>query len=151
MYAATVRRLLPVAVLYSRRIGMVALGLVILLWLSRAMPAEQFGMATTVLALQGLAVVLDLGPVIAQRDYRVMAMISAALAILVLATTARLACHGTIADVCIAYAAYHTMAALALWWRAAWVKPWFGNPFAIGPRVANGVTTPTTRQHAPQP
>lgn len=61
MLPATIRRLLPVAVLYSGRIGVAALGLVILPWLSRAMPAEQFGLATTVLALQSLAIVLDLG------------------------------------------------------------------------------------------
>jgi O-antigen/teichoic acid export membrane protein len=88
---------------------------------------------------------------IARRDYRAMAMISAVLSMLVLSTTAWLARHGTIAGVCIAYAAYHTLAALALWWRAARIEPWFSNPFAIGPRIANGATTPTTRRHAPNP
>lgn len=58
---ARARRLIPVAVLYGGRIGVAALGLIILPWLSRSMPDAQFGLAATVLSLQSLSVVLDLG------------------------------------------------------------------------------------------
>lgn len=61
MPAAMVRRLLPMGVLYGGRVGVAALGLVLLPWLSRVMPADQFGLAATILALQTLAVVFDLG------------------------------------------------------------------------------------------
>ena len=61
MLPATVRRLLPMAVLYGGRIGVAALGLVVLPWLSRVMSPAQFGLAATIIALQTLAVVLDLG------------------------------------------------------------------------------------------
>lgn len=61
MLARPIRRLLPIVVLYGGRVGTAALGLVVLPWLSRAMPADQFGLAATILALQTLAVVLDLG------------------------------------------------------------------------------------------
>ncbi|MDF2496164.1 oligosaccharide flippase family protein [Sphingomonas sp.] len=61
MLPAMARRLLPMAVLYGGRIGVAALGLVVLPWLSRAMPPAQFGLAATIIALQTLAVVLDLG------------------------------------------------------------------------------------------
>lgn len=55
------RRLLPMALLYGGRIGVAGLGLVVLPWLSARMSAEQFGLAATILSLQALAVVLDLG------------------------------------------------------------------------------------------
>lgn len=61
MPVAAVRRLLPIGVLYGGRVGIAALGLVVLPWLSRVMPAGQFGLVATVLALQTLAVVFDLG------------------------------------------------------------------------------------------
>lgn len=48
-------------VLYGGRIGIAGLGFVVLPLLSRHMPAEQFGLATTILSLQSLAIVLDLG------------------------------------------------------------------------------------------
>lgn len=56
-----VRRLLPMGVLYGGRIGIAGLGFVVLPLLSRHMPADQFGLAATILSLQSLAIVLDLG------------------------------------------------------------------------------------------
>lgn len=79
---------------------------------------------------------------IARRDYGGMAAISAALAVLVLTTTAVLAMNNAITGVCIAYAVYHAAAAAALWWRASRIEPWFGNPFANSARIANGDTAP---------
>lgn len=61
MSGARAGRLIPVAVLYGGRLGVAGLGLVVLPWFSRVMPAEQFGLTATILALQALAVVLDLG------------------------------------------------------------------------------------------
>lgn len=48
-------------VLYGGRIGIAGLGFIVLPLLSRHMPADQFGLATTILSLQSLAIVLDLG------------------------------------------------------------------------------------------
>lgn len=74
MRIAAVSRLIPIAVLYGGRIGVAALGLVILPWLSKAMPAGEFGLATTVIALQSLAIVLDLGlSVTIAREFPVLA------------------------------------------------------------------------------
>lgn len=56
-----VRRLLPMGVLYGGRIGIAGLGFVVLPLLSHHMPTDQFGLATTILSLQSLAIVLDLG------------------------------------------------------------------------------------------
>lgn len=75
---------------------------------------------------------------IARRDYRAMATISCVLATAVLAAAAVFAARDVIGGVCIAYAAYHTLAAAALWWRAWQIEPSFGNPFAIRARIANG-------------
>lgn len=75
---------------------------------------------------------------ITRRDYQAMATISCTLAVLVLGTTALLAQYNAITGICIAYSLYHIFAAIALWWRAARVEPWFGNPFAIRVRLANG-------------
>lgn len=61
MNLRAVRQLMPIAALYAGRIGVAALGLVILPWLSKSMPAAEFGLAATILSLQSLAVVLDLG------------------------------------------------------------------------------------------
>lgn len=61
MLGGPVRRLAPIAVLYGGRVGVAGLGLVVLPWLSRSMPTEQFGLAATILALQTLAVIVDLG------------------------------------------------------------------------------------------
>lgn len=80
---------------------------------------------------------------IARRDYRGMAAISSALAVLVLTTTAVLAMNNAITGVCIAYAVYHALAAAALWWRASRIEPWFGKPFAISSRIANGDSAPS--------
>ena len=52
---------MPIAFLYSGRIGIAALGLIILPWLNKIMPVNEFGLAATVISLQSLAVVLDLG------------------------------------------------------------------------------------------
>jgi O-antigen/teichoic acid export membrane protein len=61
MNLPTARQLIPIAALYGGRIGVAGLGLVILPWLSKSMPATEFGLAATILSLQSLAVVLDLG------------------------------------------------------------------------------------------
>lgn len=61
MNLPTARQLMPVAALYAGRVGVAALGLVILPWLSKSMPAAEFGLAATILSLQSLAVVVDLG------------------------------------------------------------------------------------------
>src|SRR3546814_16691319 len=57
----TVRQLMPIAALYAGRVGVAAFGLVILPRLSKSMPAVEFGLAATILSLQSLAVVIDLG------------------------------------------------------------------------------------------
>lgn len=74
---------------------------------------------------------------IARRDYRAMATISCVLAVAVLTATAFLADRDAIARVCIAYALYHVLAAIALWWRAARIEPCIANVFAIKARTAN--------------
>ncbi|MBN8844741.1 MAG: lipopolysaccharide biosynthesis protein [Sphingomonadales bacterium] len=61
MKLPSTRQLMPIAALYSGRVGVAALGLIILPWLSKSMPAAEFGLAATILSLQSLAVVLDLG------------------------------------------------------------------------------------------
>lgn len=59
--AGLIRRMLPMIVLYGGRIGVAGLGLVVLPWFSRLMPSQTFGLVTTILSLQSLVVVLDLG------------------------------------------------------------------------------------------
>jgi O-antigen/teichoic acid export membrane protein len=61
MNLPTARQLMPIAALYAGRVGVAALGLIILPWLSKSMPPAEFGLAATILSLQSLAVVIDLG------------------------------------------------------------------------------------------
>lgn len=135
----------------------VALGLLapwlVPLWLHGSVHQSTVSAYTTLLMPGASIGALGLVPaivLIARRDYRAMAMISCTLAVLVLTTTAWLARHDAITGVCIVYAIYHTLAAAALWWRAARIEPWFGSRFAFGPRVANGAPKPTARQPASQ-
>lgn len=149
---------LTLAILVCAVLPGIALGLLapwlVPFWLHGSVHQSTVSTYTTLLMPGASIGALGLVPaivLIARRDYRAMAMISCALAVLVLATTAWLARHDAITGVCIAYAVYHTLAAAALWWRAARIEPWFGTRFAIRPRIANGAPTPTTRRPASQP
>lgn len=136
--------IIALAVLPGIAIGLMSTWLVPF-WLQGS--AQQLAVSQyTTLLMPGASIgALGLVPaivLIARRDYRAMAIISSALAVLVLTTTAVLAKSNAISGVCIAYAIYHALAAVALWWRASQIEPWFGKPFAIGARIANGNPVP---------
>lgn len=123
----------------------IALGLaspwLIPLWLQGSAHQTVVGQYVTLLMPGASLGALGLIPsiiLITRRDYRAMATISCALAVLVLGTTTLLARYNAITEICIAYSLYHIFAAIALWWRAARIESWFGNPFAIRMHLANG-------------
>lgn len=68
---------------------------------------------------------------IAKRDYYMLAWISVVLTIGVLSATAIFSMQNDIGSICIAYAMYHCLAAVALWWRAWKIEPNFAKSFGF--------------------
>lgn len=68
---------------------------------------------------------------IARRDYFALAVISCFLTGGILIATAALAYRNSIEGICLAYSAYHTTAAIVLWWRAWRIEPQFSNSFGF--------------------
>lgn len=110
------------------------------LWLHDS-PHQDAVVLYTMLMMPGVSIgALGLVPaivLIARRDYRAMAMISGVLTVVVLSTTALLATRDDISGICVAYAAYHALAAIALWCRARRIEPSFSNLFGTRTRAAS--------------